>query len=95
MNKKQLLALLASYGRSILSAGIALYLSGVTDPAKLALSLVAALIPVAIRYINPNDTAFGRTPTVTEVDSAVANATPVEDGVKVIEELLTKAKNTK
>lgn len=92
MNKKQLLALLASYGRSILSAGIALYLSGVTDPAKLALSLVAALIPVAIRYINPNDTAFGRVPTVAEVNTAVSNASPEDDGVKVIEDLLAKAK---
>lgn len=61
-------ALLASYARSVLSAAVALYLSGVTDPTKLLMALVAGLLPVAIRYINPKDPAFGR---VAEV--AVAN----------------------
>lgn len=59
MDKKKLLALLASYGRSVLGAAIALYLSGVTDPAKLGLALVAGFVPVAIRYFNPKDSAFG------------------------------------
>lgn len=69
-------ALLASYGRSVLSAGAALYLAGVTDPLDLLWSLVAAVLPVAIRYINPNDPSFGRTIQVEEVAEALAKATP-------------------
>jgi hypothetical protein len=69
-------ALLASYGRSVLSAAAALYLAGVTDPLDLGWSLVAAVLPVAIRYINPNDKAFGVTPKVEEVQEALAKATP-------------------
>lgn len=53
-------ALLASYGRSVLSAAVALYLAGVTDPVQLLSALAAGLLPVAIRYINPKDAAFGR-----------------------------------
>lgn len=68
---EQLKALLASYGRSVLGAAIALYMSGVTDPKTLAYSLVAALAPVALRAINPNDKAFGRLPALAEVEAAV------------------------
>jgi len=75
MNNEQIKALLASYGRSVLGAGLALYMSGVTDLKTLAYSLLAALAPVAIRAINPNDTAFGRLPDAAEVDSAVKKAT--------------------
>ena len=53
-------ALLASYGRSVLSAAVALYLAGVTDPAQLLSALVAGLLPVIIRAVNPKDLAFGR-----------------------------------
>jgi hypothetical protein len=74
MNKAQLQALLASYGRSVLGAGLALYMSGVTDPKTLAYSLIAALAPVALRAINPNDTAFGRLPDASTVEAAVKNA---------------------
>lgn len=73
---KQLKALLASYGRSVLGAASTLYLAGVTDPADLVWSLIGALAPVAIRYINPNDTAFGRAPSIDEVQEALTNATP-------------------
>lgn len=72
----QLKALVASYGRSVLSAATALYLAGVTDPLDLLWSLVAAVLPVAIRYINPNDKAFGVTPKVEEVQEALSKATP-------------------
>jgi hypothetical protein len=75
MNNEQIKALLASYGRSVLGAGLALYMSGVTDLKTLAYSLLAALAPVAIRAINPNDTAFGILPDAAEVDSAVKKAT--------------------
>lgn len=53
-------AILASYGRSVLSAAVALYLAGVTDPVQLLSALAAGLLPVAIRAINPKDAAFGR-----------------------------------
>jgi hypothetical protein len=72
---EQLKALLASYGRSVLGAGLALYMSGVTDPKTLAYSLLAALAPVALRAINPNDTAFGRLPDAAVVDAVVKKAT--------------------
>jgi hypothetical protein len=71
MNKEQLKALLASYGRSVLGAGLALYMSGVTDLSTLAYSLLAALAPVALRAINPNDTAFGRLPADADIASAL------------------------
>jgi hypothetical protein len=60
MNNTQIKALLASYGRSVLGAAVALYLSGVTDPIKLLAALAAGLLPVAIRFFNPKDVAFGK-----------------------------------
>jgi hypothetical protein len=81
MNNK-VKALIASYLRSVLSAASALYLAGVTDPVDLLWSLVAAVLPVAIRYINPNDKAFGRTPKVEEVQEALSKATPRKAPVK-------------
>lgn len=79
---KQLKALLASYARSVLGAGTTLYLAGVTDPLDLAWSLIGAIAPVAIRYINPNDVAFGRAPKAEEVEVALAKATPKKAPVK-------------
>lgn len=72
---KHFQALLASYGRSVLAGAATLYMAGVTDPKDLVWSLVAALAPVAIRYINPNDPAFGKVPTVEEVEVAAKKAT--------------------
>jgi len=66
-------AMLASYGRSVLGAGLALYMSGVTDPKDLWAALVAALAPVALRAINPNDAAFGRMPAAKAVEEALKN----------------------
>jgi len=82
MNKQQLKNALASYGRSLLAAASALYLAGVTDPADLAYSLLAAIIPVALRAINPNDPAFGRVPSVDEVDAAAKSAKPLKAPTK-------------
>lgn len=73
MNKKTQ-ALLASYGRSVLASGLALYMAGVTDPKDLWTALVAAIAPVALRAINPNDKAFGVLPDATEVDKALKAA---------------------
>ena len=75
-------AILASYGRSVLGAAITLYMSGVTDPKTLAYSLVGAIAPVAIRYINPNDKAFGRLPAVEEVEEALKDVKVVKAPVK-------------
>jgi hypothetical protein len=64
-------AMLASYGRSVLGAGIALYMAGVTDPKDLWAALVAAIAPVALRALNPNDKAFGRVPSASDVEAAL------------------------
>ena len=74
MNTEQLKALLASYGRSVLASGLALYMAGVTDPKDLWTALVAAIAPVAIRAINPNDKAFGVLPDAKAVDQALKAA---------------------
>ena len=78
MNTTQLKAMLASYGRSVLGAAIALYASGVTDPKTLAYSLLGAIVPVAIRAVNPNDKAFGKLPDVKEVEVALKTAKGVK-----------------
>jgi hypothetical protein len=54
-------AVAASWGRSFLAASLTLYLAGVTDPKTLLMAGVAAIAPVILRALNPNDTAFGST----------------------------------
>lgn len=54
-NKK----MIASYGRSVLGAAVATYAA--TNDWSMALnSLWAALIPVAMRFLNPGDNSFGK-----------------------------------
>ena len=67
-------AMLASYGRSVLASGLALYMAGVTDPKDLWAALVAAVAPVALRALNPNDKAFGILPDAAEIDKALKSA---------------------
>ena len=74
----QIKSALASYGRSVIAAATALYASGVTDPKTLAYSLLGAIVPVAMRAVNPNDSAFGKLPSVEEVDTAVKTAKVVK-----------------
>jgi hypothetical protein len=74
MNTEQLKALLSSYGRSVLASGLALYMAGVTDPKDLWTALVAAIAPVAIRALNPNDKAFGILPDAKAVEEALKAA---------------------
>lgn len=51
--------LVASYGRSVLGAALAVYTA--TNDWKMALNaLWAALVPVAMRFLNPADTSFGK-----------------------------------
>ena len=56
---KDIKALAASWARSFLAAGIAVYMAGVTDPKAIAGAGLAAVLPVVLRYLNPNDSAFG------------------------------------
>jgi hypothetical protein len=56
---KEAKALAASWGRSFMAAALALYLAGVTDPKTLAMAGVAAVAPVILRWLNPNDSSFG------------------------------------
>lgn len=73
---------LASYGRSVLAGVATLYLAGVTDFADLAWSLLAAVLPVALRALNPNDPAFGKLPDTAEVDKAIKKAPAKKAPVK-------------
>jgi hypothetical protein len=56
---KELKAIGASYGRSALAGALAVYMTGETDPKKLAWGLFAGIVPVLMRYLNPKDVAFG------------------------------------
>ena len=60
MNAK-LQAMFASYGRSVVGAVVAVYMTGSTTPSDYAKAAVAALIPPIMRWVNPKDLAYGRT----------------------------------
>ena len=72
---KENLAILQSYGRSFLGAAIALYMAGITDPYMYLNALVAAIAPVAIRYFNKNDIAFGKISGNSTPDEVAAEVT--------------------
>ena len=57
----QFKALLASWVRSSLAGALAVAMTGNIQPKALALGLVAGVVPVLTRYLNPNDAAFGIT----------------------------------
>ena len=56
---KEFKALATSWARSFLAAGLALYMAGETDLKTLAMAGVAAVAPVILRWLNPQDYAFG------------------------------------
>ena len=56
-NKK----MLSSWVRSFIGAALAVYMTGNNDPKAIATAGVAAVAPVIMRWLNPNDSAFGRT----------------------------------
>ena len=56
---KKIKSIAASWARSFLAAGIAVYMAGITDPKAIAGAGLAAVLPVVLRYLNPNDSAFG------------------------------------
>lgn len=53
-------AVIASYARSCVAAGLAVYMTGNTNPKDIGAAALAAIVPVIMRWINPKDTAFGR-----------------------------------
>ena len=56
---KQIQALAASWLRSFLAASLAVYMAGVTDPKKIGMAGLAAVLPVILRFLNPSDASFG------------------------------------
>ena len=59
MDLESLKPMLASYGRSFAAAAIAVYSTGNTDIKSIAAAGLAAVLPVAMRALNPKDNAFG------------------------------------
>ena len=53
-------AMLASYGRSVLAAVLAVVATGNYAPDDLGKAALAAALPPLLRWANKNDTAFGR-----------------------------------
>jgi hypothetical protein len=53
-------AILGSYARSFLAGALTLYMAGETDPRKLLAAGIAAILPPLLRWLNPNDKAYGR-----------------------------------
>ena len=49
-----------SWARSFGTAVITAYLAGVTDPKAVLYAGVVAVLPVVLRWLNPNDQSFGR-----------------------------------
>jgi hypothetical protein len=50
----------ASYGRAFLGAVVALAMTGNYAPDDLVKAGIAAVLPMLLRWLNPNDPAFGR-----------------------------------
>jgi len=57
--QKQIQQLFYSYGRSVVGAVLAVYMTGATNPTDYMKAGIAALIPPLMRWANPNDAAFG------------------------------------
>ena len=57
---EQAKAIAASWARSFLAAAIATYLAVGWDANAIVNAALAASLPVILRWLNPNDTAFGR-----------------------------------
>ncbi len=55
----QIKPMAASWARSFLAAAVAVYMAGVTDPKAIASAGLAAVLPVILRWLNPNDLSFG------------------------------------
>lgn len=55
----QIKPMAASWARSFMAAAVALAMTGETDIKMLANAGLAAVLPVLLRWLNPNDIAFG------------------------------------
>jgi len=55
----QFKAMAASWARSFLASALAVWMAGVTDPKAIFAAGTAAVVPVIIRYLSPNDNQFG------------------------------------
>ena len=58
---KQIQALSASWARSFLAAALAVYMAGESDPKTIGMAGLAAVLPVILRFLNPQDASFGIT----------------------------------
>jgi hypothetical protein len=56
----ELKPMLASYARSFIAASLAVYMAGVTEPKAILSAGIAAVVPVLMRWLNPNDQVYGR-----------------------------------
>ena len=56
----ELKPMVASWARSFIAASLAVYMAGITDPKAILSAGVAAVLPVLMRWLNPNDAAYGR-----------------------------------
>jgi hypothetical protein len=59
--QEQILSALSTYGRAFISAALALYMTGNTNPRDLLMGAFAAVAPVLLKALNPNEPAFGFT----------------------------------
>lgn len=56
---KIVVAVVNTYLRAAIAAVIALYLSGVTEPKALLMAGVAAIAGPVLKWLDPNETAYG------------------------------------
>jgi hypothetical protein len=56
----ELKPMLASYARSFIAASLAVYMAGNQDPKAILSAGIAAVVPVLMRWLNPNDQVYGR-----------------------------------
>jgi hypothetical protein len=56
---EELLAALGTYARAFLSAAIALYMTGNTNPKDLLMGGIAAIAPVILKALSPSNQEFG------------------------------------
>ena len=59
MNAKALQAMIASYARTAISAGLGMYLAGHTDPKSIGMAAAGAVAGPLFRALNPKDSSFG------------------------------------
>ena len=52
-------AMLASWARSSVAGALAVWMTGNSNTKDLAMGLLAGVVPLAMRWANPNDVSFG------------------------------------